>query len=174
MSLICLCCCTQWMAAFTDAALRPHIASSPPASVSLLWHLDFSSFSPSIGARHDFSSAVKSYIHQSILYYDNILASSIHCHFIDVSLSPRSTANVWPSCSTLYYSAPCVSRRHQTCMPHMMHWGCLIIEMLNKYLQMADPSSPRQTHKCNLWSVSKSRKTAIVVPVWRLDIQHII
>lgn len=47
-------------------------------------------------------------------------------------------------------------------MPHMMHWHCLIIEMLNKYLQMADLSSPSQAHTCDEASVNAEKTAAIV------------
>lgn len=100
----------------------------------------------------------------------SLLSHSLFQSVCLTTLFPGSTTNVWPSCSQLYYSTPCVSRYHQTCMPDMMYWLCLIIEMLNKYLQMADSSSPGQAHKCDLWSVSYCEgKTAVIVSVWKLD-----
>lgn len=118
----------------------------------ILQHLAF------INSSADFFSAITlrqmtSCIYQSILLSSHvglIYPSSLHSSLcLSRCLSLRSTTNVWPSCSTLYYSVLCVSHRHQTCMPDMMHWLCLIIEMLNKYLQMVDPSSPSQAHKCD-------------------------
>lgn len=87
-------------------------------------------------------------------------------------LPSRSATNVWPSCSALYYSATCVrARRHQTRAPDMMHGLCLIIEMLNKYLQMADPSSAVQGPSIVINEASsRAQETAVTVPVRRLDI----
>lgn len=121
--------------------------------------------------------------HKCHLEFINQLFTSLigwtHLFFVTSSLRPSqsrclslgSTTNVWPSCSPLYYSALCVSRYHQTCMPDMMHWLCLIIEMLNKYLQMADSSSPAQAQKCSLWTVSYAEETTVIVSIQRLSIK---
>lgn len=53
----------------------------------------------------------------------------------------------------------------------MMHGLCLIIEMLNKYLQMADPSSAVQGPSIVINEPSaRAQETAVTVPVRRLDI----
>lgn len=63
------------------------------------------------------------------------------------------------------------ARRHQTRTADMMHGLCLIIEMLNKYLQMADPSSAVQGPTIVINEPSaRAQETAVTVPVRRLDI----
>lgn len=149
------------------------VATLRPSSNHFHWHLGFlfpwcSSFSLSPPAPSciyclfffiDSSSAitlyqtVKSYIYQFVLYYSH-LSSVTSLMSLCLSLSQIYNKCLTKLFHTVLFSAVCVSQRHQTCMPHMMYWHCLIIEMLNKYLQMADPSSLSQAHKCNLWSVS--------------------
>lgn len=69
-----------------------------------------------------------------------------------------SATSVSPSRSALHYSA--------ALRPDMMHGLCLIIEMLNKYLQMADPSSSRRpaSRRSDEWG----RRLCAALPV--LDI----
>jgi hypothetical protein len=55
----------------------------------------------------------------------------------------------------------------------MMHRLCLIIEMLNKYLQMADQSSRRHRALVVIYEAVSADggggKAVVTVSVWRLD-----
>lgn len=54
-------------------------------------------------------------------------------------------------------------------MPDKMHWLCLIIEMLNKYLQMADPSFPGRARIVINEPSARVEEVAAIVSAWRPD-----